>query len=340
MSPFWLGVERVTDVPEDTPTYDVHPINPYALEAEIGPSATDVGSFFASTSDGMYVPYVNSILPEEAHAAEQWICVRTDGAVCEAMNSYRPELWVGGADHEGEPFDVGYNVTAAQLNRLMHELARRADYLGAPEDPAAVPLAQGAIEDLARSKGFTDLVDALEVAGTDLEMRTYLRATPYSFIPDSAVPRLFLVVPEIVVEVFDRASPAGNVIARIVGDIIDPDFQLALSTGGEPGLDAAFSRDFDDRLLTVDFLPGCFASETSAFSCASDLESVVTSLVLPHLRGAIRSMFEQLPAPTWFDAGQESQLPRQLKSPRASADNRGVMLFADLCNPARRACDD
>lgn len=332
-SPFWLGVEEVSDVPDDTPSYVVHPNDLYELTAEIAPTATDAHGLVTTADDGMYVPYVTTITPSEPHAFYRWICVLSN---CDGMLNPRESLWPGGLDHEGETFDVAINVTPAQLNRVTHELARRSDFFGAPENAATIPLDPQALRDLAASKGYEDVVGALDDAGKLFSLRVFERATPYTFIPDNG--GLFLVVPELVIQVLAGIDENAEVIATVVGDVVDENLQLTLAEFGSGTVAVNFSAGFDARFITTDFAEGCYAHEDTHATCADNLESVVLAYALPYLSNTIERMFASLPAPTYFDAGQESPTPRHLKNARTEVSYSSVTMFADLCNPARVNC--
>ncbi len=336
LSPFWLGVEDVTAVPDDTPSYLVHPNDLYELTAEIAPTATDPHGLVTTADDGMYVPYVTTITPEEPHAFYRWICVLYPFNACDGVLNPHESLWPGGFDHDGETFDVAINVTPAQLNRVAHELARRSDFFGAPGDPAIIPLDPQALRDLAASKGYDEVVGALDEAGEKFSLRVFERATPYTFIPDNG--GLFLVVPELVIQILSGIDEDAEIIATVVGDVVDKELQLTLAEMGSGTVDVNFSAGFDARFITTDFLEGCYAHEDTHATCADNLETVVLAYAVPYLSDTIERMFASIPAPTYFDAGQESPAPRQLKNARTAVYNSSVTMFADLCNPARANC--
>jgi hypothetical protein len=338
LSPFELGVERVDAPPAGTPPYDVNPLDPYDLSARVGKAPADVLDLRVDRSDGLYVPYLTTSFSVGALPYDAWFCPFSMAQTCDGLPGAHPAMFEDGLDPDGDPFDVALHMTTAHLNQALWAQARREDRLGSPEEPARLDIADGDVTGLAAALGFDDVVDALTPLGTAFGVRYHHDAAPFTRVNDGNPRTLVYVVPNVAVELvsvgLDRSE---TVVAKVLVDVIDPDLHVSIGTGGVRGLTAAWGG-VAVRAVTTTFVPGCYGT-LAGTSCDDRLRTVVGALWWPRVEGTLRALVEATPAPQIFDAGQETESPRQLENARTFLDDGGVHLVADLCNPAVETCE-
>lgn len=340
LSPYELGVTRVTAPPPGTPPYDVHPLATYDLSARIAKTASD--SFGAKTNptDGLYLPYVTKSAPVSSVPFLTWFCPVIAGQFCNGLAGTHEPMLTEGRDPNGTPYDVAVTYTTAYFSHQLWAQARRVDHLGSPNAKAHLGLAPNAITTLATALGYTDVTTALAAAGTQFDLRYSQQAAPFTIATDGQgfdPAKLLYVTPNIEVElVAIGAGGKETVAAKILVDVIDFDHQIAFSSGGVMPLDAHWGERFAPSLTTT-YLRGCYGSMSNSIltpSCDAKLRVVLGSLWITAVQQMLLDMMEQTPALQLFDAGQESSKPRHLKNIRTFVVNEGITLAADLCNPS------
>jgi hypothetical protein len=338
LSPFEIGVERVDNPPAGTPPYAVHPLDTYSLSARIGKTASDEHGAQANSVDGLYVPYLTRSSPIEASPYITWFCPLGNSQTCNGLSGFHDSMLESGRDLDGDLFDVNLSLTTAHINQALWAQARRPDHLGSPSWQAELDIGETEIVDRATELGYSDVAAALAPFGSSFGVRYRQEAAPFTRTTDSAPPHLIYATPNIVIDLVSIAGDGTETaIATFLVDVIDPDHQLLLRTGGLAHLDAAWG-DLAIFTTTTTFLPGCFDTQPGV-SCADHLVTVVGSLLWPSVEATLLDMIEAVPAPQLFDAGQQSTKPRHLKNVRTFVSGHSVNLVADLCNPADADCE-
>jgi hypothetical protein len=340
LSPYELGVLRVETPPPGTPPYDVHPLETYDLSARLGKTAPDPFGAHANSTDGLYLPYLTRSSPIDAIPFLTWFCPVAAGQFCDGLSGSHEPMLEAGVDPSGAPFDVAINYTTAHFSHQLWAQARRQDHLGSPNFPGRLGLPANAVAALAAGLGFTDVTAALAAVGTQFDVRYYQQAAPYTIATDGQgwnPAKLLYITPNIVVELLAiDASGKETVVAKTLVDVIDFDHQIGFSTGGVPQLDARWGQRVVGSLTTT-YLAGCNGSMSNPIltpSCDDRLRLTLGALWVTAVQQMLLDMMEQTPALQRFDAGQESGKPRHLKNVRTFVVNEGIVLAADLCNPA------